>query len=312
VTILYTNPCFLDHKTGQHPESHQRLEAVTEHLRKIGLDSQCSRPACPVAPAERIALVHASEYVAAIEEYADMGGGPLENDTIVSRNTYKAASRAVGSVCDAVERVVGGEDTTALCLVRPPGHHAFTREATGFCLFNNIAVAARVATHDLDLDRVLIVDFDIHHGNGTQSMFWEDEQVGFFSIHRWPFYPGSGSKEETGSGAGLGTTVNLPIEYGTPVREQLTQMRDALDQLASKMRPQLLLVSAGFDSHSEDPVGSLSWETEDFATATRIVQEIAATHCKGRLVSVLEGGYNPPILAECVETHLRELLGKPC
>ena len=180
----------------------------------------------------------------------------------------------------------------------------------GFCLFNNVAIGARTATCELNLDKVLIVDFDVHHGNGTQETFWEDERVGFLSIHRWPFYPGTGAKDETGGGAGLGTTVNLPIEFGTPAKEQLKQFGDELNRLAEQMQPQLLLISAGFDSHHKDPVGSLKLDTEDFGEMTRICMEVADTHAGGRMVSVLEGGYNPPVLAECVALHLRKMIEK--
>jgi acetoin utilization deacetylase AcuC-like enzyme len=180
--------------------------------------------------------------------------------------------------------------------------------AMGFCIYNNVAIAAKVATDEMDLDRVLIVDWDIHHGNGTQAVFWEDPQVGFMSIHRWPFYPGTGSADETGAGPGLGSTINLPIEYGTPRREYLDAFREGLESLAAEIRPQLVLVSAGFDSHRLDPIGDLGLETEDFIPITNAVLDVADTYASGRVISVLEGGYDPPTLAECVEVHLREML----
>ncbi len=180
----------------------------------------------------------------------------------------------------------------------------------GFCLFNNVAIGARVATDEHKLSRVLIVDWDVHHGNGTQDAFWTDERVGFFSIHRWPFYPGTGDSDETGSGAGLGTTLNVPIEFGTARREYLAHFRATLENFADKLRPQLVLISAGFDSHRDDPVGSLGLEIEDFSELSRIVLDIADVHAGGRVVSVLEGGYNPGVLAGCVEVHLQELLAK--
>ena len=178
----------------------------------------------------------------------------------------------------------------------------------GFCLFNNVAVGARVATAELGLDRVLVVDWDVHHGNGTQDAFWEDEQVGFLSIHRWPFYPGTGSRGETGAGHGLGYTVNLPVEFGTPRGEFLGLFRNRLEAFAAKVKPQLVLLSAGFDAHRTDPIGSLGLEVEDFQALSRIVLQVADAYAGGKVVSVLEGGYNPPVLAECVEVHLRELV----
>ena len=214
---------------------------------------------------------------------------------------------AAGAVCDAVERVLKGEDETAFCLVRPPGHHALTDRGMGFCLFNNVAVGSRLAIDELGLDRVMIVDWDVHHGNGTQATFWEDPQVGYFSIHRSPFYPWTGTAEETGVGAARGTTLNLPISFGTPRDEYLETFAEGVERFAAALKPQLILISAGFDAHRLDPVGSLGLESEDFSIMTKIALRVAATHAGGRVVSVLEGGYNPVALADCVEHHLHEL-----
>jgi acetoin utilization deacetylase AcuC-like enzyme len=178
----------------------------------------------------------------------------------------------------------------------------------GFCLLNNVAIAARAALAEHDLDHVLIVDWDVHHGNGTQEMFWEDGRVGFLSIHRWPFYPGTGDSDETGSGRGLGWISNVPVQFGTPRQTFHERFERALIDLAAKVRPQLVLVSAGFDAHRDDPIGSLELETEDFVRLTQTVLAIARQYAGGRTVSLLEGGYNPQRLAECVEAHLTELL----
>jgi acetoin utilization deacetylase AcuC-like enzyme len=178
----------------------------------------------------------------------------------------------------------------------------------GFCLFNNIAIAACVARDEHNLDRVMIVDWDVHHGNGTQDTFYADGRVGFFSSHRSPFYPGTGDADETGTGNGLGATCNLPITFGTPREMYLSRFAAELEKFEARIKPQLVLVSAGFDSHRADPIGSLGLETEDFAELTTIVKNIAAAHASGRIVNILEGGYNPPVLAECVETHLRGLM----
>jgi len=253
--------------------------------------------------------VHHRDYVEALQKFVAEGDrGRIEQDTVVSSRSYEVACRAAGAVCDAVGRVCRGEHRQALCLVRPPGHHALAEGAMGFCLLNNVAIAARAALAEHQLDRVLIVDWDVHHGNGTQDAFWTDEQVGFLSIHRWPFYPGTGSAEETGAGPGLGTTRNLPIEFGTPRQEYLDRFVTELDEFAGRIRPQLVLISAGFDSHREDPVGSLGLETEDFGPLTDAVTAVARQYAEGRVVSVLEGGYNPGRLAGCVETHLRGLM----
>jgi len=239
---------------------------------------------------------------------AKSGGGEIDQDTVVSPASYDVALLAVGAVCDATQRLVRGEDTQALCIVRPPGHHALTGGAMGFCLFNNVAVAARLALDELGLDRVLIVDWDIHHGNGTQDTFWEEPRVGFLSIHRWPFFPGTGREDETGGGRGLGTTLNLPVPFGIPRKDYLDLFGGKLSEFASKIKPQLVFVSTGFDTHREDPVGNLGLETEDFGVLTRAVLDIAQTYAGGRVISVLEGGYHPERMADCTELHLAELI----
>jgi acetoin utilization deacetylase AcuC-like enzyme len=308
MTLLYSDPRFLAHETGRHPERAERLRRVTARLSEKGIDSLCRRPACEPISIQRLARVHAPEYAAQIEAFANRGGGLIEADTVVCPASYDVALRAAGAVCDATLRVASGEDRRALCLVRPPGHHALRAGAMGFCLFNNVALGARMAVAELELDRVLVVDWDVHHGNGTQDAFWTDEQVGFLSIHRWPFYPGSGRGDETGSGAGLGTTLNLPVEMGTSRKSYLDRFQSALDEFASRIKPQLVFISAGFDSHREDPIGSLGLETEDFAALTQIVLDVADALADGKVVSVLEGGYNTDVLAEAVELHLRQML----
>ena len=309
MTILYTDPCFLDHDTGSHPERAERLRQVSARLESTGLVEECGRPAWRAVSDARLTRVHSAEYCQRVRRFAEAGGGRIETDTVVSSASYDVVRRSTGAVCDAVDRVLAGEDRNAFCLVRPPGHHALADDAMGFCLFNGVAIAAKVAVEEHDLDRVLIVDWDVHHGNGTQDAFWEDPRVGFLSIHRWPFYPGTGSREETGAGAGLKTTENLPIEFGTPRADYLGQFRGSLEAFAARFRPQLILLSAGFDSHRTDPIGSLGLECEDFETLSRMVLDVAEAHAAGKIVSVLEGGYNPPVLAECVEIHLRSLLG---
>lgn len=309
MTLLYYAPIFLQHDTGNHPECSQRLAAVVTRLEKSGLLDRCSQPVCPPASPEALALVHDAEYVEQLRHFVAAGGGRIESDTVVSGRSYDAALTAAGAVCDAVERVAGGEDSSALCLVRPPGHHALRAAPMGFCLLDNVAIGARLATRRLGLDRVLVVDWDVHHGNGTQDAFWEDPQVGFLSIHRYPFYPGTGAKDETGSGAGLGTTVNLPIRFGTPVSQYMERFTTELGDLATKMKPDLILLSAGFDAHQADPIGSLELESQHFAELSRIAIDVANQFAGGRVVSVLEGGYNPAALAESVELHLKELLG---
>jgi acetoin utilization deacetylase AcuC-like enzyme len=308
MTLLYSDSMFLQHLTGAHPEHPRRLVAVNEQLSASGLTEKCRQPTWQPATAAALARVHSGPYVEQIRAYAAAGGGRIEADTVVSEQSYDVAALAAGAVLDAVGRVVRGEDRTALCLVRPPGHHALRQAPMGFCLFNNVALGARAALEVHGLSRVLIVDWDVHHGNGTQEIFWEDGRVGFLSIHRWPFYPGTGAADETGSGRGLGWIVNIPVEYGTPREDFHAHFERALDDLGAKVQPELVLISAGFDAHREDPIGSLGLETEDFARLTRSVRQVAAGYAQERVVSVLEGGYHPQRLAESVGVHLRGLL----
>jgi acetoin utilization deacetylase AcuC-like enzyme len=307
MTLLYYDHTFLDHDTGQHPECAARLSTVWAHLDQSGVVAQCVRPKWSAASPADLARSHDRDYIRSVQEFAREGGGRIEVDTVVSRASYDVACLAAGAATDAVRRVVSGEDRQAVCLIRPPGHHALEAGAMGFCLFNHVAIAARAALEEHQLDRVLIVDWDVHHGNGTQDAFYRDGRVGFLSIHRWPFYPGTGAADETGTGEGLGSTVNLPISFGTARDRYLSIFTRELEKLAEKIKPQLVLVSAGYDSHRDDPIGSLGLEVEDFEDLTRAVIDAAAAHAQGRLVTLLEGGYNPPILARCIETHLATL-----
>ncbi len=309
VTLLYRDPLFLEHRTGSHPENARRLEAIDRALQQAGLLECCHRPAwSPALPAE-LARVHGRDYLAELEKFIAAGGGQIEADTVCSPRSFDAARLAAGAAIDATRRVLTGPERRALCLVRPPGHHALVDAPMGFCLLANVAIAARAATDELGLDRVLIVDWDVHHGNGTQDIFWRDPCVGFFSIHRWPFYPGTGRADETGAGPGLGATLNAPLEFGTSRADFLAAFRRGLDDLAARIRPQLILVSAGFDAHRLDPVGSLGLEVDDFAALTRDVLAVAKAYCGGRVVSVLEGGYDPQSLGDCARAHLEALLG---
>jgi acetoin utilization deacetylase AcuC-like enzyme len=308
MTLLYASPLFQQHLTGAHPEHPRRLVAIDKHLAATGLGDRCRRHDWQPATDEQLGRVHEEPYLARVQHYAAAGGGLIEVDTVVSPRSHEVARLAAGAACDAVRRVVGGEDRTALCLVRPPGHHARPPDAMGFCLLNNVAVAARAAIDEHGCERVLIVDWDVHHGNGTQEMFWDDGRVGFLSIHRWPFYPGTGGADETGCGAGQGLIANVPVAFGTPRDEYHDRFERALADLAAKVRPDLVLVSAGFDAHREDPIGSLELDVEDFGRLTRSVLQVADAYAGGRLVSLLEGGYHPQRLAESVGVHLEALL----
>jgi acetoin utilization deacetylase AcuC-like enzyme len=310
MTLLYTDPLFLEHDTGSHPERPARLRSIDARLRQSGLIERCTAGTYAPLNEDAVRQVHEPGVVERVREAARSGSGWLDADTFVSPASFEVALAAAGACVSAVDAVLRGTDRTALCLVRPPGHHATPERSMGFCLFNNVALAARHARLAHGLTRVLVVDWDVHHGNGTQDVFYDDPTVMFLSIHRYGqgFYPGTGAADETGTGRGLGHTRNEPVRYGARRPDYLGQFRNALEECADRMRPELVLLSAGFDAHRDDPIGSLGLETEDFAVLTREVLEVAKAHAGGRLVSCLEGGYDLDALAESVEAHLTELL----
>jgi acetoin utilization deacetylase AcuC-like enzyme len=310
VTLLYRDDLFLQHHTGMHPERPERLRSIHARLDQAGLPARCVPGQYTPLSEEAVCAIHQRAVLECVRQATALGGGYIEADTVVSPASLQVALAAAGACVSAVDAVLGGSDCTALCLVRPPGHHATPAASMGFCLFNNIALAAHHARTRHELNRVLIVDWDVHHGNGTQDIFYADGQVSFLSIHRYGhgFYPGTGAANETGTGRGLGATLNVPLPYNTLRRHYVERFTSTLQTFADKVRPELVLLSAGFDAHRVDPVGSLGLESEDFATLTRLVRDIARVHCGGRLVSCLEGGYDLHALAESVQIHLETLL----
>jgi acetoin utilization deacetylase AcuC-like enzyme len=309
---LYTDRRMIEHRVpARHPERPERLQMILRHLERTGYLHTCRSGHVREATREELLRVHKPAYLREVEQLEAQGGGRLDPDTWIFPHSSLAARLAAGAAMEAVSDVMSGAGRRALCLIRPPGHHARPGDGMGFCIFANVALAASEALARFQLNRVLIVDFDVHHGNGTQEIFYASERVGFLSIHRYPFYPGTGAKDETGTGAGLGHTLNIPLPHGTPRTRYHEAFRSGLDSLADKIKPELVLVSAGFDAHAEDPVGDLGLEVEDFETLTKEVVNIAETHAHGRILSVLEGGYNVPILAACVEAHLHALGAEP-
>jgi acetoin utilization deacetylase AcuC-like enzyme len=236
------------------------------------------------------------------------GRGYLDADTMVSGDSLEAALRGAGASCQAIDLLVEGAAKNAFVPVRPPGHHATPDRAMGFCLFNNVGVAARYGQKRYkEIERVAILDWDVHHGNGTQGIFYDDPSIFYFSMHQYPWYPGTGSRGETGQGRGRGYTLNVPLRAMTPTAEQRRAFESAIEDMASKFTPDLIIISAGFDAHEADPLGQLLLTDSDFVQMTRVVKQWAAETCGGRVVSCMEGGYNLDTLGETVKTHVREL-----
>lgn len=310
MTLLYTDPLFLKHDTGRHVETADRLRSISARLEKAGLVKKCAAGTFQPLAEEVVAQLHSPKMVAAVKQLAEHGGGQVDPDTVVCPDSFRVGLAAAGAATSAVEAVLKGNERNALCLIRPPGHHATPTRSMGFCLFNNIALAAHHARKTHGLTRVLIVDWDVHHGNGTQDIFYEEPTVLFFSIHRYGggFYPGTGAEDETGKGRGLGYTLNVTVKRGVTRDDFRERFSRGLEKAADKLKPELVLLSAGFDAHVRDPLGNLCLEAEDFAAMTKQVREVARTHAKGRLVSCLEGGYHLDALAESVQAHLEELL----
>ncbi|MFM8571819.1 MAG: histone deacetylase [Pirellula sp.] len=302
--LLYHSEIFEKHQTGNHPECIQRIVNVNAMLEKKGWLTSCNKPNWLAATVEQCKRNHSERYIEQLKQWCDQDRGRIESDTVVSMGSWDAATLAAGAACDAVRRVCSGEDTQAFCAIRPPGHHALHDAPMGFCLLNNVSIAAQFA-RSLGCQSVLIVDWDVHHGNGTQASFWEDPAVGFVSIHRFPFYPGTGRKDETGAGKALGTKVNIPVPSDTGPKAFLDQLISKTQELAQKIKPELILLSAGFDAHVADPVGGLSLEAEHYRQAGKWIAGLAKEYCQGRLVSLLEGGYHLQHLPECVDAHLR-------
>ncbi len=308
VGLVY-DPVYLKHDTGQHVENARRLEAVISHLEQTQLKQQLTLIKPRAASAEEISLVHHNQYISHIRDVAQRGGGWLDVDTVMSPDSYQAAIYAAGGAIRASEAVMNGEVGSAFALVRPPGHHATSQRAMGFCLFNNVAIAAKYALAEYKLDRVIIIDFDVHHGNGTQAAFYDNPQVLYVSTHQHPFYPGTGEIEETGSGAGKGTTINILLPAGCGDAEYLQAFEQIIVPAARRFNPQFIMVSAGYDFHWADEIALMQVSTNGFAQMVRIIKGLADELCSGRLVFSLEGGYHLQALAYSVKATFDVLLG---
>lgn len=309
-TGLVYHPSYLEHDMGfGHPESPNRLRAIMARLEESGTAAELTRIDPRKADDEWITQVHTPSYVAALNRQAPVSGrASLDPDTSMSPGSLNAAYLAAGGALAAVDAIVTRQVDHAFCAVRPPGHHAEASRAMGFCLFNNVAIAARYVQKKYGLKRVLIVDWDVHHGNGTQHTFEDDPSVLFFSTHQYPHYPGTGRASEKGKGAGEGFTINVPMEAGEGDEEYREIFRKCLVPAADDFKPDFVIVSAGFDAHRDDPLASMRLTEAGYADLTEVVAGIARRHAKGRILSSLEGGYDLSALAASVDAHIKALM----
>ncbi len=303
---------YLDHYTGAwHPERPNRLMAIIDRLERTGLLEELVKIKARLASEDEILFVHSKAHVEMVRDYCLSGRTVMDDgETWICPESYEVALLAAGGVLSAADAIVDGAIRRAFCAVRPPGHHAERERVMGFCLFNNVAIVARYLRRIHGVERVLIVDWDVHHGNGTQDLFYSDPNVFYFSIHQWPHYPGTGHTFEKGEGEGYGYTLNYPVPAGAGDDEYIRAFEGYLLPSARSFNPEFVLISAGFDPCFDDPLSGTSVSIEGFAKMSRIVVDIAESSCDGRIISVLEGGYSLNSLPISVERHIRTLMGE--
>ena len=309
-TALVHHPIYAKHDTGPgHPETSERYEVVMKALRA---DAKLWSSLAEISPEKAakglIQAAHSPQHFKRVESAFEQGLDRLDADTAISMQSFDASLFAAGAVIAGVDAVMQTNARNAFAAVRPPGHHATSENAMGFCMFNNVAVGARHAQNKYkEIERVAIIDWDVHHGNGTQGIFYDDPSVYFFSMHQYPWYPGTGSRGETGHGRGLGSTLNVPVKANTKASEQRRMFEGAIEDIAKNFKPDLIMISAGFDAHQSDPLGQLELEDADFVSMTKTAMQWADDACEGRIVSALEGGYNLSTLGGTVKNHVAEL-----
>ncbi len=310
ITGLVYSPRFLDHDTGPgHPESPARIKAVIDGLKKSTLWDQLDHLEPEISDNLLPELIHDPGYVKRVASSCDRGEQYIDTfDNPISDNSYRTALLAVNAATQGIDHIFAGKNHNSIVLPRPPGHHAEFNQAMGFCLFNNVAVAARYAQRQYSIDRIAIVDFDVHHGNGTQHIFEYESNIMYLSTHRYPFYPGTGARNETGRGDGLGSTINYPLDVGSGDSDYLDVFNNSMADSILSFQPELLILSAGFDAHASDPLGGMEVSTTGYGQLTAILKKIGQECCENRILSVLEGGYNLQGLADSVEAHIGELI----
>ncbi len=308
-TVIFRSEAFTGHDTGAHPENPRRMLAIDREL--VRRDLLSDRPVVPFGMAipEEVGRVHDPELLGALGTIASQGGGWIDSDTVVRQESVDVARLAAGAGIAAVNTVLAGKASRAFVIARPPGHHATPTRSMGFCLLNTIAIAAAHAVV-MGASRVAILDWDVHHGNGTQDIFYERADVLYCSLHQFPFYPGTGSRQETGRGAGRGTTVNVPLPAGTGDAVFQRHLEETIAPAITAFAPELLLISAGYDAHADDPLGGMRVTDAGFREVATFAVELATSVCDGRIVAVLEGGYDPEALARCVADTI-EVFDRP-
>jgi acetoin utilization deacetylase AcuC-like enzyme len=309
-TAYVYHPIYLEHNQPSHPENARRLERILNVLEEKGVLERLTLLEPRPATEEELLQVHTARHIESVRQVAERGGGHMDADTYVSPRSFEAAKMAAGGLIRAVEAVLAGDATNAFALIRPPGHHATPSRAMGFCLFNNVAIAARTALAMDGVGRVFLADFDVHHGNGTQDIFADDPDVFYFSTHQYPYYPGTGATHEIGHGAGEGSVLNVPLPVGVGDRGYTKIFRELVWPLTKRFDPDLILVSAGYDGHWDDPLASMNLSVSGYATLERELIEMADQLCDGRAVFTLEGGYHLNALAYGVLNAFYALLGE--
>lgn len=309
LAYLY-DPIFLEHNPGKyHPESAGRLQAIQDYLKQQGFFNRANLMNCAPATVEQLQLVHSKEYIEFVLQHRGEDQVVLDiGDTVLSSASVDAALIAAGTAVRATELIFEENYDKVFAAVRPPGHHARPNHAMGFCVFNNIALCAAYALQQKKVSKILILDWDVHHGNGTQEMFYDSDQVYYFSLHRSPFFPMTGKQEETGKGKGIGFTKNIPLLTGKDDYEYIRLFEEALSEIEQVFEPELVLISAGFDAHKSDPIGGMLVSEEGYYKMTEIAARFAQRYANGRVISFLEGGYDFDALAGSVYRHLQCLL----